>query len=78
MFRQSQNRDSEFRVLTQRQRQILQLLAEGYTTKEIADQLALSPRTIESHRSHIMERVGVRHLAGLIQYAIRTGVIRAT
>jgi DNA-binding NarL/FixJ family response regulator len=62
-------------TLTPRQRQILQLLAEGFTTKEIADQLSLSPRTIESHRSHIMERLGIRHLAGLVQYAIRTGMI---
>jgi DNA-binding NarL/FixJ family response regulator len=64
----------EVRTLTSRQRQILQLLAEGCSTKKIADRLGLSPRTVESHRSHIMERLGVRHLAGLIQYAIRTGI----
>jgi DNA-binding NarL/FixJ family response regulator len=63
------------RKLTARQLQVLQLLAEGYATKEIADKLALSPRTIESHRSHIMERLGVRHLAGLVQYAIRMGIV---
>jgi DNA-binding NarL/FixJ family response regulator len=65
----------ELRKLTTRQREVLQLLAHGYSTKEIADKLALSPRTIESHRSNIMERLGVRHLAGLIQYAIRTGMV---
>ena len=62
-------------LLTSRQGQILQRLAEGRSTKEIAADLGLSPRTVESHRSHIMERLGVHHLAGLIQYAIRTGIV---
>jgi DNA-binding NarL/FixJ family response regulator len=63
------------RELTARQQEILRLLAQGYATKEIANRLNLSPRTIESHRSRMMQRLGVRHLAGLIQYAIRTGII---
>jgi DNA-binding NarL/FixJ family response regulator len=61
--------------LTARQQEILRLVAEGYATKEIANKLGLSPRTVDSHCWRIMERLGVRHLAGLVQYPIRTGLI---
>jgi DNA-binding NarL/FixJ family response regulator len=63
--------------LTGRQREILQLVAEGHTTKEIAGKLDLSVRTVETHRMQIMERLQIRDLAGLIRYAIRTGLIQA-
>jgi DNA-binding NarL/FixJ family response regulator len=72
----AENKGAAMRVreLTSRQREILGLLAQGYATKEIADRLNLSPRTVESHRGRIMERLGVHHLAGLVQYAIWTGI----
>ena len=62
-------------VLTSRQREILQLVAEGKSTKEIAQLLDLSVKTVETHRGQIMDRLGIRELAGLVRYAIRTGLV---
>lgn len=62
--------------LTPRQREILQLVAEGHTTKDIAVKLDLSVRTVETHRMQIMQRLQIRDLAGLIRYAIRTGLVQ--
>jgi DNA-binding NarL/FixJ family response regulator len=63
--------------LTQRQREILQLVAEGHTSKDIADRLGLSLKTVESHRAHIMERLGLRDVASLVRFAIRAGLVSA-
>jgi DNA-binding NarL/FixJ family response regulator len=60
--------------LTCREREVLQLVAEGHTTKDIAKALHLSPKTVDSHREHIMEKLGVRNVAGLTKYAIREGL----
>lgn len=60
--------------LTPRQQEVLKLLAEGHSTKEIAFNLGLSAKTVESHRAQIQERLGIRDLAGLVRYAIRTGL----
>lgn len=57
--------------LTPRQRQILQLIAEGKNVKEIAYQLELSVKTVESHRAELMERLGIRNAAALVRYAAR-------
>lgn len=62
-------------ALTPRQREILVLVAEGRSTKEIAFVLKLSVKTVETHRAQIMERLGIRHLPGLVKYAIRAGLI---
>jgi DNA-binding NarL/FixJ family response regulator len=62
-------------VLTSRQREILQLVAEGKSTKEVAQLLDLSAKTVETHRGQIMERLGIHDLAGLVRYAIRTGLV---
>jgi DNA-binding NarL/FixJ family response regulator len=62
-------------VLTSRQREILQLVAEGKSTKEVAQLLNLSVKTVETHRAQIMDRLGIRDLAGLVRYAIRTGLV---
>jgi len=61
--------------LTSRQREILQLIAEGNSTKEIAEKLILSVKTIESHRIQLMERLGIHDIAGLVRYAIRMGIV---
>jgi DNA-binding NarL/FixJ family response regulator len=61
--------------LTERQREILQLLAEGHSTKEIAFRLGLSVKTVETHRARLMERLGIHDLAGLVRYAVRTGLV---
>lgn len=62
-------------TLTTRQREVLRLLALGWATKEIAHELQLSAKTIESHRAQIMERLAIRDVAGLVVYAIRHGII---
>jgi two-component system, NarL family, response regulator NreC len=61
--------------LSDRERQVLQLVAEGKTSKEIASILYLSPKTTEFHRSNIMEKLGIHGTAGLIRYAIRQGLV---
>ncbi|MER2494294.1 response regulator [Catenovulum sediminis] len=61
--------------LTDRQIEILRLIALGKGTKEIAFDLHLSAKTIESHRAQIMERLGIRDVANLVRYALKTGII---
>ena len=62
-------------VLTARQREILQLIAEGHTTKEIAALLHRSEKTIEGHRSRLMNQLDIHDVVGLVRYAIRIGLI---
>ncbi len=68
---------SSVELLTSRQREILQLLAEGKNTKEIARRLSISAKTVEAHRAQIMERLDIHDLPGLVRYAIRVGLIQA-
>jgi DNA-binding NarL/FixJ family response regulator len=63
------------RELSQREREVLQLLAEGKSMKEVAAVLDISPRTVEFHKYRIMELLGVRTTAELVQYAIKHGLI---
>ncbi|HYX65733.1 MAG TPA: response regulator transcription factor [Burkholderiales bacterium] len=62
-------------VLTARQREVLRLVAGGKSTKEIAFLLNLSVKTVETHRAQIMDRLGIRDVAGLVRYALRTGLV---
>jgi len=62
-------------LLTARQREILQLIAEGQTTKKIAALLHLSDKTVESHRLRLMRQLDIHDIAGLVRYAIRTGLV---
>ncbi len=62
-------------VLTPRQREILQLIAEGHSTREIATTLHLSVKTVETHRTQLMDRLDIHDIAGLVRYAIRTGLV---
>jgi DNA-binding NarL/FixJ family response regulator len=71
----SQDERSPVERLTPRQREILQLIAEGHSTKEIAHTLNISVKTAETHRTQIMERLGIHDIAGLVRYAIRAGLI---
>jgi DNA-binding NarL/FixJ family response regulator len=66
---------AEAELLTPRQREILQLIAEGQNTKEIAASLGLSVKTVETHRTQIGQRLQIRDVAGLVRYAIRTGLV---
>jgi DNA-binding NarL/FixJ family response regulator len=61
--------------LSPRQREVLQLLAEGASTKEVAFRLKLSIKTVETHRAQIMDRLDIHDLAGLVRFAVRTGLV---
>jgi DNA-binding NarL/FixJ family response regulator len=60
---------------TPRQREILQLVAEGHRTKEIAKKLRISNKTVEMHRGQIMQALDIHHIPGLVRFAIRVGMI---
>ena len=62
-------------TLTGREREILQLVAEGYTNQEIADRLTLSIKTVQSHRAAVMEKLDLRDVTHLVRYAVRRGLV---
>ena len=64
-------------LLTPRQREVLQLVAESQSTKEIAHRLGLSVKTVETHRAQLMQRLGIYGVSGLVRYAVRLGIVRA-
>lgn len=74
MTRTEKGEASAFSQLTNREREVLQLMAEGKKTKEIAAHLHLSVKTIETHRIHIMDKLGINNVAELTKYAIREGL----
>ncbi len=76
MFRKSRNVDDKSEELTEREREVLVLIAEGKSNKEIAAALFLSVRTIESHRENIMRKLDIHSVAGLTRYALSVGLIR--
>ena len=61
--------------LTPRETEVLRLVAQGYTSQQIADQLSISVNTVETHRAHIMEKLGLRGRAQLVRYAIARGLL---
>ena len=63
-------------ALTPREREVLQLIAEGYTNQEIANELVISVKTVEAHKAHIMAKLHARNRTDLIRYAIRKGIVR--
>lgn len=63
--------------LTPRQREIVKLVAQGNTSKEIAERLGLSIKTVETHRAHVMERIGAKDLTAVVRFAVRSGLIEA-
>jgi len=65
------------RTLSRRQREVLQLVVDGLSTRAIADRLNLSVKTVETHRALMMKRLGISELAGLVKYAIRIGIVSA-
>lgn len=68
--------DDSFDLLTAREREILQILAEGKTVKDIARHLELSTYTVDTHKSNLMQKLGLHNMAELILYAVRKGIIR--
>lgn len=64
-----------YQSLSQREREIFQLIAEGHSNKEVAEILSISPTTVETHRAHILEKLNVHNTAELVLFAVRRGVI---
>jgi two-component system response regulator NreC len=67
--------DDRYATLTGREREILQLVGEGFTNQEIADRLRLSIKTVQSHRAAVMEKLGLRNVTHLVRYAVRKGLV---
>ncbi len=63
-------------TLSARERQVLQLIAEGKTTKDIAVLIHVSAKTVETHRARLMQKLGIHEIAGLVRYAIRKGLVQ--
>jgi two-component system, NarL family, response regulator NreC len=63
-----------FQLLTPREREVLQLIAEGHRTKEAAKRLGIRPKTVLAHRDNIMKKLGVHSVAGLVRYALQEGI----
>jgi two-component system response regulator NreC len=64
-----------YEQLTPRERDVLKLVVEGYTTQKIADQLMVSPKTVEGHKTSLMAKLGVSNRIELVKYALRKGII---
>jgi DNA-binding NarL/FixJ family response regulator len=61
-------------ILSRREQQIVKLITEGFSSREIAETLSVSPRTVEAHRANIYRKLGMHNLADLIKYAIKSGI----
>ena len=72
------DRNTSGDALTVREREVLQLVAEGHSTQAIAQLLHLSPKTVEGHRGHLMQKLGVPNVAGLVRHAVRLGLVSGT
>ena len=75
MIRDSAESADPLDLLTNRQREILKLIAEGHSTREIADRLSVSVKTVETHRTQLMERLNIRNIPGLVKFAVRKGLV---
>ncbi|MBN1165326.1 MAG: response regulator transcription factor [Candidatus Krumholzibacteriota bacterium] len=74
-FQRSGKPVDEFSLLTNREKEILQLIAEGYTSRKIGDTLFISIKTVENHRANIMNKLDIHETAGLVRYAIQIGLV---
>ena len=63
-------------ALSEREREVLQLVAEGRSSKEIAELLSISPATVETHRTHVLQKLGLRNTAEVVRYAARRGIVQ--
>ncbi len=70
-----EDRYDPYQQLTDREREILKLIAEGYTTRQIAEMLVVSMKTVEGHRSNLMAKLDIHDRIGLVKYALRKGII---
>jgi len=62
-------------ILSRREQEIVKLISEGFSSRKIAETLAVSPRTVEAHRANIYRKLGMHNLAELIKYAIKAGIV---
>ena len=62
--------------MTAREREVLQLIAEGHTNQQIADALVVSVKTVEAHKAHIMDKLKAKSRTDLIRYALKKGIVR--
>ncbi|MCK4863158.1 MAG: response regulator transcription factor [Dehalococcoidales bacterium] len=69
------NKQDPYSRLTGREREILKLLAEGYSTQEIAEMLVITPKTVEGHKTNLMSKLGIHNRIDLVKYALRKGII---
>jgi DNA-binding NarL/FixJ family response regulator len=67
--------EDPYNLLTNREREVLQLVAEGYTGQEIARRLSISPRTAEQHRANVMRKLGLQNQREIVRYAIKKGIL---
>ena len=65
-------------ILSPRQKEVLREMADGNGMKQIGRKLGISPKTVETHRQAVMQRLGIRHIPGLVRYALQTGVVPAS
>lgn len=72
---QADNSNSSYGALSPREQQVMRLLAQGEPTKDIADKLSISPKTVANHRANIMTKLDIHNSAGLIRYAARLGLL---
>ncbi len=74
-LKKTSSREDLYTKLSNREREVFQIIAEGHTTKEISDILCVSPSTIKTHRANIMEKLQIDNTSRLIQFAIRLGIV---
>ncbi|MEM7533396.1 MAG: response regulator transcription factor, partial [Chloroflexota bacterium] len=75
LLKKNEIQETPLNLLTPRQREVLQLIAEGYTTKEISKMLCISYKTVETHRSNLMNKFGIHDVSELVTYAIENGLV---
>ena len=73
--RKVSSREERYKQLSNREREVFQLIAEGYSTRKIADLLFVSVSTVKSHRAKIMDKLGVENALQLLHYAIQLGLV---
>ena len=74
---QGEGRKSDYDALTSREKEVLRLTAEGFTNQEIAEKLVISPKTVDTYRQRIMEKLNLHHRSELVRYALKTGLLAA-
>ena len=71
----TKDKNDPYEQLTDREREVLKLVAEGYTTQQIAEMLTITPKTVEGHKTNLMAKLGIHNRTELIKYALRRGII---